>query len=126
MNIDDLNIALYEKVTVEQDKFQDWLKSQSLKETLHCIYEHTAREGIVMAMEGPELTDIQAQTPLESPSPLAGVYRYPEKLETDYMDTIRDNIEGRADDVCRTKEELRIASAYLHPAAYASEHGETA
>ena len=60
-----------------------------------------------MAMEELELTDTQAQALLESPSPLADVYRYFEKLETGYMDVIRDSIENRADDVCRAKEELR-------------------
>ena len=43
----------------------------------------------------------QVQALLESPSPLEDVYRYFEKLETGYMDVIRDSIENRADDVCR-------------------------
>ena len=38
------------------------------------------------------------------PTPLADVYRYFEKLETGYMDVIRDSIENRADDVCKLKE----------------------
>ncbi len=79
-----------------------------------------------MAMEQLELTDAQAQALLDSPSPLADVYRYFEKLETGYMDVIRDSIENRADDVCRAKEELRTAPVYPHSAAYASEHGEMA
>ena len=36
----------------------------------------------------------QAQALLESPSPLADVYRYFEKLETGHMDVIRDSIEN--------------------------------
>ena len=79
-----------------------------------------------MAMEELELTDTQAQALLESPSPLADVYRYFEKLETGYMDVIRDSIENRADDVCKAQEELRTAPLYHHSAAYASEHGEMA
>ena len=51
-------------------------------------------------------------------------YRYFEKLETGYMDMIRDSIESRADDVCRAKEELRTTPVYPHSAAYAREHGE--
>ena len=49
-------------------------------------YEYTVREDIVMAMEQLELTDAQAQALLDSPTPLADVYRYFEKLETGYMD----------------------------------------
>ena len=87
-------------------------------------YEYTVREDIVMAMEELELTDAQAQALLESPSPLADVYRYFEKLETGHMDVIRDSIENRADDVCRAKEELRTTPVYPHSAAYAREHRE--
>ncbi len=124
MNTNDLNTALYEKMAAEQDKYRDWLKSQPPEEILHHTYEYTVREDIVMAMEELELTDAQAQALLESPSPLEDVYRYFEKLETGYMDVIRDSIENRADDVCRAKEELRTTPVYPHSAAYAREHGE--
>ena len=124
MNTNDLNTALYEKMTAEQDKFRDWLKSQSPEEVLNHAYEYTIREDIVMAMEELELTDAQAQALLESPSPLADAYRYFEKLETGYMDMIRDSIESRADDVCRAQKELRTAPLYPHSASYASQHGE--
>ena len=126
MNTNNLNTALYEKMATEQEKYRDWLKSQPPEEILHHTYEYTVREDIVMAMEELELTDAQAQALLESPSPLADVYRYFEKLETGYMDVIRDSIENRADDVCKAQEELRTAPLYPHSAAYASEHGEMA
>ena len=61
MNTNDLNTALYEKMSDEQDKFRDWLKSQPPEEILHHTYEYTVREDIVMAMEQLELTDAQAQ-----------------------------------------------------------------
>ena len=93
MNTNDLNTALYEKMAAEQDKYRDWLKSQPPEEILHHTYEYTVREDIVMAMEELELTDAQAKALLGSPSPLADVYRYFEKLETGYMDVIRDSIE---------------------------------
>ena len=82
MNATDWNTALYEKMSDEQDKFRDWLKSQPPEEILHHTYEYTVREDIVMAMEQLELTDAQAQALLDSSSPLADVYRYFEKLET--------------------------------------------
>ena len=124
MKPNDLNTALYEKMAAEQDKFRDWLKSQPSAEVLNHAYEYTVREDIVMAMEELELTDAQAQALLDSPTPLADVYHYFEKVETDHMDVVRDCIEIRADDVCRTQEELRKAAVYPHSAAYAKEHGE--
>ena len=125
MNTNDLNMALYEKMAAEQDKYRDWLKSQPPEEILHHTYEYTVREDIVMAMEQLELTDAQAQALLGSPSPLADVYRYFEKLETGYMDVIRDSIENRANEVCREPEELNPMVVYLHSASYATKHGET-
>lgn len=34
MDTSDLNAALYEKMVTEQDKYRDWLKSQSPAEVL--------------------------------------------------------------------------------------------
>ena len=50
---------------------------------------------------------------------------YFEKLETGYMDVIRDSIESRANEVCREPEELNPMVVYLHSASYATKHGET-
>ena len=50
MNTNDLNMALYEKMAAEQDKYRDWLKSQPPEEILHHTYEYTIREDIVMAI----------------------------------------------------------------------------
>lgn len=109
MNTNDVNTTLYEKMSAEQDRYRNWLKRQPPEEILHHTYEYTVREDIVMAMEQLELTDTQAKALLDSPTPLADVYRYFEKLETGYMDVVRDSIENRADDVCRAQEELRTA-----------------
>ena len=124
MTPDALNTALYEKMTAEQDIYRDWLKSQSLVYVLKHAYEYTAWEDIVMAMEQLELTNAQAQALLDSPTPLADVYRYFENLETGYMDVIRENIENRADDACKAQAELRAMAIYPHSAAYAAEHGK--
>ena len=111
------NTALYEKMAAEQDTFRDWLKSQSPEEVLNHAYEYTVREDIVMAMEELELSDAQAQALLDSPSPLADVYRHFEKLETGYMDVIRESIEDRAKEMHKAKEEQRAAPIYPHSAA---------
>ncbi len=124
MNTNDLNTALYEKMAAEQEKYRDWLKSQPPEEILHHTYEYTVREDIVMAMEELELTAAHAQALLDSPTPLADVYRHFEKLETGDMDVIRDSIENRADAACKAQAELRKAAIYRHSAAYAKEHGE--
>ena len=117
----DKNTALYEKMAAEQDKFRDWLKSQPPAEVLNHAYEYTVREDIVMEMEELELTAAQAQALLDSPTPLADVYRYFEKLETGYMDVVRDSIEEQAEAALNTQRELPL---YRHDAAYAREQGD--
>ena len=123
MDTNELNKALYEKMAAEQDKYRDWLKSQPPAEVLNHAYEYAVREDIVMAMEELELTDAQAQALLDSPTPLADVYRHFEKVETGYMDVIRESIENRADDVCKAQAELRKAAIYALPSP---EHGQQA
>lgn len=99
--------ALYEKMAAEQDKFRDWLKSQPAAEVLNHAYEYTVREDIVMCMEELELTEAQAKALLASPTPLADVYKDFEKLETGYMDVIRDTIETRANELYQAQETLK-------------------
>ena len=123
-NTDGLCADLYEKMASEQDKYRDWLKGQSPEDVLNHAYEYTIREDILMAMEDLELRDDQAQALLDSPTPLADVYRCFEKAETGHMDVIRESIENRADDVLMPQEELRTLPVYPHTAAYARENGE--
>ena len=106
MNTNNLNTALYEKMATEQEKYRDWLKSQPSEEVLNHAYEYTVREDILMEMEQLELTISQSKALLISPSPLADVYRYFEKLETDHMDVVRDSIENRADELVEQQAEL--------------------
>ena len=111
-------------MATEQDKYRDWLKSQPPEEILHHTYEYTVREDIVMAMEELELTDTQAQALLESSSPLADVYRYFEKLETGYMDVIRDSIETVPTRCAGSQRGTQTVSVYPHSAAYAPNMGK--
>ena len=126
MTQEEMLTALYEKMAAEQDKYRDWLKGQPAAEILNHAYEYTVREDIVMCMEELELTEAQAKALLASPTPLADVYKDFEKLETSYMDVIRDTIETRANELYQAQEKLRNTPLYPHSAAYASEHGEMA
>ena len=126
MTQEEMLTALYEKMAAEQDKYRDWLKGQPAAEVLNHAYEYTIREDIVMCMEELELTEAQAKALLASPAPLADVYKDFEKLETSYMDVIRDTIETRANELYQAQEKLKNTPLYPHSAAYASEHGEMA
>lgn len=101
----DYNTLLYEKMKTEQDKYRDWLLTQEPAEILNHTYEYTMREDIVMAMEELELTPKQAKALLKSPCPLDDVYKEFKDREVEHMDTIRDSIETRADQVIKREKE---------------------
>lgn len=98
MGINDLNTMLYEKMAGEQNQYRDWLNRQPSAEILNHAYEYAVREDIVMEMEEMELTSAQAKTLLDSPTPLADVYRRFKELETGCLDVVRDSIESCANE----------------------------
>lgn len=116
-----LQQSLYDKLSREQDKYRDWLKSQPPEEILHHSYEYTVREDILMSMEELTLSEAETRALLLSPSPMAILYDKFSDLETGYMDTIRDSIEETAKDEAKKLRELPV---YPYPADHARENGE--
>lgn len=105
METRDYCAELYEKMRAEQIEYLKELLAQGSQEALNHAYEFTVREDILMAMEDMELTPKQAKALLKSPCPLADVYKDFSKLETDHMETIRDTIENRANDVIKREKD---------------------
>lgn len=120
MDNEEMNIALYNQISAEQDKYQNWLLTQPPEGILEHAYEYTVREDILMAMECLDLTDEKVAALLSSSSLLSDIFAEFDNLETDYMDIIRECIESHADDMCKQKE-LPI---YPHSFIYAQEHEE--
>lgn len=98
MNIQELSGIVCRKMSDEQDSFREWLLRQPPEEILRHAYEYSIREDIVMAMWELDLTDSQVRILLESPSPLDDIYRYVEKLDLGYMETIADSIRNVIED----------------------------
>ncbi len=121
MEMEQMNTALYKKMFAEQEKFRDWLVTLPPEEILHHAYEYIVREDILMAHENNNLTATQAAALFESREPLADIFRKYEHTESDYMETIWNCIEERADELLRN---LRETPLYLQSATYAAEHGE--
>ena len=99
MTNEELNTALYQKMFAEQEKFEDWLLSQSPREILNHAYEYTMREDILLSLEYNDLTSDQAAALLASPSPLDDLYHQYEKMETSHMEEIWSCFENRAEQV---------------------------
>jgi len=125
MSNEELNLKLYQKMVQEQEKYGDWLKSQSPDEILRHAFEYAMREDIVYAMEYHELSVKQAEALLTSDTPVADVYNAFEQAESPHMDMIRSCIESCAESHIREQaEKLRSLPVYNHSAAHAREHGE--
>lgn len=124
MTNEELNTALYKKMFAEQEKFRDWLLSQPPEEILYHAYEFTVRADILLSLEYRDLTDAQAKVLLTSPDTMGDLFTAYEHRETDYMDTVWDAIEGRADEMLEAQQEMLQLPVYPHNASYAKEHGE--
>lgn len=61
------------------------------------------REDILITIGEHDLTVAQAQVLLDSLSPLADVFKYYNKQDCPYLDTMWESIQGRANDVRRHK-----------------------
>ncbi len=123
--LEERNTALYQKMFAEQESFRDWLKGQPPEEILNHAYEYTIREDILLSLEYHDLSDAQINALMNSPSPLADVFKDFEKLETDHMDTVWDCLENRADAILEEQRRvLREMPVYTQSGTYAHEHGE--
>ena len=105
MTKEELNSALYGKMQEEQAAYKDRLESLPPNEILGHSYEYTVRQDILFAMEFTELEPKQCEALLRSPCPISDILQDFEKLETGYMDTIRDCIEGRANRMIELEKE---------------------
>lgn len=125
MTNEERNTALYQKMFAEQESFRDWLKGQPPEEILNHAYEYTIREDILLSLEYHDLSDTQVYALMNSPSPLADVFKDFEKLETHHMETVWDCLENRADAILESQRRvLRETPLYAQSAAYANAHGE--
>ena len=124
MTIEEMLTALYEKFSAEQDNYRAWLLKQTPEEILRHTYEYTVREDIVMMMEDAEFSPQQAAALLWKGTTLSDIYKDFTKVETGYMDILRDTVENRANDILKEAEALRSAPVYPYPRDYAVENDE--
>ena len=96
MNQGETNTALYKKLCAEQDKYRNWLLTQTPEEILKHAYEFAVREDILLSMEYNDLPDAQAKALLKSPTPLADIFKDWEHKETGYMEDIWQTVADRA------------------------------
>ena len=124
MTTEEMHTALYEKFSAEQDNYRAWLLKQTPEEILQHSYEFAVRQDIVMMMEDAELSPQQAAALLWKGTTLSDIYKDFTKMETGYMDILRDTVENRANDILKEADALRSAPVYPYPREYAVENDE--
>ena len=102
MNQAKLNTQLYQKMFAEQKLYRAGLLLLPPSEILNHAYEYVCRENILLSLEYNDLSSRQALALLNSPTPLADVFK---KLENTggsiQMDCIWNTVEARANEVVR-------------------------
>ncbi len=82
MDAEKLHQELYDKMAAEQERFKHGLLGLTPEGALNHAYEFTIREDILMAMEFIELPTSQMAALLESPAPLADIFKDFRDMET--------------------------------------------
>ena len=104
MNQAKLNTQLYQKMFAEQKLYRAGMLLLPPSEILNHAYEYVCRENILLSLEYNDLSSRQALALLNSPTPLADVFK---KLENTggsvQMDNIWNTVEARANEVIRGK-----------------------
>ncbi len=124
MTLEDLNIAVYNRLFEEQLAFRDWLLTQSPQEVLNHAYEYSMREDILYALENFDLSLREASALLTAEKPLENIYKKYLGMETDHMEEITTSIEDFAQDIAVLCKETREQPIYQHNFEYARSHDE--
>ncbi len=124
MTKEDMYNALCDRFSAEQDNYRAWLLKQQPAVILNHTYEYTVREDIIMTIVNAEFSEQQLAALLWKGTTLSDIYKDFTKVETGYMDILRDTVENRANDILKEAEALRSAPVYPYPREYAVENDE--
>ena len=107
MTNDELNAALYQKMSAEFQNYRAYLLTLPPAEILDHTYEHTIKQDIVICAENGIFEREHVKALLRSSSPLEDVYQEYNKRDTQHMDSLRDCFEAEAKAAIRREQERR-------------------
>ncbi len=107
MDAEQLNKALYEKMSAEQERYRHNLLGQTPEEILNHVFEYSAREDILMEISAQALPAPLAEALLKSPFPLADIYKDFRNTETNQMEVVADCIKERATKLLEAQREVK-------------------
>ena len=125
MSNEELNTALYKKMFAEQEKYKEWLLTQTPEAILMHSYEYTAREDILLSLEYNDLSDEQATALLASDNPLNEAYvAFQQRNGDSSMEEVFSCLESAAESLVRERQLADQVPLYRESVAYAHEHNE--
>ena len=86
---EELNKALYDKMSAELERYKAELLSMPPEEILKNAYEYAVREDILLTMENYDLDGERARALLDSETPLADAFQAVESENIGYTDMIQ-------------------------------------
>ena len=101
MTSEELNTALYERLSAEQTAFIYELKRSPPELIIEQAYELVIREDILLSLEENDLTDKQCRALLKKEKPLSDLFLAWENSESGHMEDIRNLIEHTANEQIR-------------------------
>ncbi|WP_304584517.1 DUF3849 domain-containing protein [Acutalibacter muris] len=107
---------LLAKMKAEQETYRAQLLAMQPKEILNHVWEYTAREDILAAVDSSALSEEQVWALLKSPCPLADVVK-----EYRDMDCPNEDVLAAVESAASLR---MVPPVYLHSMDYASKHGE--
>lgn len=93
----DYNSELFEKMSAEQEAYKDELMQLSPSEILDKSFEYTWREEVLMSVGSRDLSLERAKALLKLNYPLDACYQEWKESDCDYLTSLRDCIDNRAD-----------------------------
>lgn len=86
---EELNKALYDKMSAEMERYREELLSMPPDEILKNACEYAVREDILLTMENYDMDDERARALLDSETPLADAFQAVEGEDIGYTDMIQ-------------------------------------
>ena len=86
---EELNKALYDKMSAEMERYREELLSMPSEEILKNAYEYAVREDILLTMENYDMDDERARALLDSETPLADAFQAVEGGNIGYTDMLQ-------------------------------------
>ena len=100
---EELNEELYKKARAEFEAYKNNLLAMSPEQILEHAYDYAIREDIVLALEYFDLHARQAQALLKADSVLSAVVEKWEGWKSNYMESIQEAIESKANEMSRAE-----------------------